>query len=47
VSWQPWRKRWAFTLAAQNLLDAKFEDARGFRHPGLSVSLAAEYRFGN
>jgi tetratricopeptide (TPR) repeat protein len=46
VNWQPWRKRWSFTLAGQDLLDEGAEVARGYPSPGRTVSLSAEYRFG-
>ncbi len=46
VNWQPWDKRWSFTLTGTNLLDTEFDVARGIPGTGLSVFLTAEYRFG-
>ena len=44
ANWQPGRRHWSFTLAAENLLDERFELAPGLPSPGASISLAAEYR---
>jgi outer membrane receptor protein involved in Fe transport len=44
-SWHPFQKLWAFTLAVQNLFDARVEVARGSPAPGRTVSALAEYRF--
>lgn len=44
ANWQPFRRHWSFTLAAENLFDERFDLAPGVPAPGVAVSLTAEYR---
>lgn len=45
VNWQPMKRHWSLTLAAQNLFDEDYDLLLDVPAPGTAVAFTAEYRF--